>query len=75
MRVVADGVNALRKNDRAFLVITHYQRLLDYIIPDVVHILINGEIADTGDAGLAQQLEKDGYRAYRGEETGIARKD
>ena len=75
MRVVADGVNSLRSPERAFLLITHYQWLLDYIVPDVVHILINGEIADTGDCELAKRLEKDGYRGYRGAETGIARKD
>ena len=61
LRVVADGVNALRGPDRAMLVITHYQRLLDYIKPDVVHVLANGRIVETGGPALALQLEEHGY--------------
>ena len=61
LKVVAAGVNALRGPDRAMLVITHYQRLLDYIVPDVVHVLIDGQIVRTGDKNLAKQLERDGY--------------
>lgn len=64
LRVVADGVNALRSNERSFLVITHYQRLLDYIVPDVVHILADGKIIKTGDAELAKELEKKGYSEF-----------
>lgn len=62
LKVVADGVNRLRAKDRSFLVITHYQRLLDYIIPDFVHVLSAGKIVKSGDAGLAKTLEKEGYR-------------
>ena len=61
LRIVADGVNHMRSAARAFLVITHYQRLLDYIVPDVVHIMFDGRIVHTGDAGLARELESKGY--------------
>ncbi len=64
MRIVADGVNKLRSKDRGMLVITHYQRLLDYIVPDKVHVLAGGKIADTGDAEFAKKLEVEGYDAY-----------
>ena len=64
LRVVAEGVNALRSPDRAMIVITHYQRLLDYIVPDKVHILSKGKIVKSGDKDLALELEKDGYAAY-----------
>ncbi len=64
LRIVADGVNALRSPDRGMLVITHYQRLLDYIVPDKVHVLSGGKIAATGDADFAKRLEKEGYDAY-----------
>ena len=66
LKVVAEGVNALRGPERAMLVITHYQRLLDYIVPDVVHVLIDGRIVRTGDKNLAKQLEKEGYAEVRG---------
>jgi len=65
LKVVAEGVNALRGPDRAMLVITHYQRLLDYIVPDVVHVLIDGQIVRTGNKDLAKQLEKEGYTEVR----------
>ena len=65
LRVVADGVNRLRDPERAFLVITHYQRLLEYITPDVVHILLDGRIVETGGPELAARIEGDGYDAYR----------
>jgi len=65
LKVVAEGVNALRRPDRAMLVITHYQRLLDHIVPDVVHVLIDGQIVRTGDKDLAKQLEKEGYTEVR----------
>ncbi|MGB5546567.1 MAG: Fe-S cluster assembly ATPase SufC, partial [Polyangiales bacterium] len=65
LKVVAEGVNSLRAPDRAMLVITHYQRLLDYIVPDVVHVLINGQIVRTGDKELAKHLELEGYSEVR----------
>ena len=65
LKVVAEGVNSLRGPERAMLVITHYQRLLDYIVPDVVHVLIDGQIVRTGDKDLAKQLEKEGYAEIR----------
>jgi len=61
LRIVAQGVNALRNANNAFLVITHYQRLLDYIVPDVVHVLANGKIIKTGTKDLALELEAKGY--------------
>ena len=66
LKVVSDGVNALRRADRAFLVITHYQRLLDYIVPDHVHVLVNGRIAASGGKELALELEAEGYAKYQG---------
>jgi Fe-S cluster assembly ATP-binding protein len=64
LKLVADGVNALRGADRAFLVITHYQRLLDYIVPDHVHILAHGRIQTSGGPELAKELEKSGYEKF-----------
>lgn len=64
LKIVADGVNALRAKNRSFLVITHYQRLLDYIKPDYVHVLADGKIVKSGDASLALELEKNGYAEY-----------
>ncbi len=61
LKVVANGVNKLRTKNNASIVITHYQRLLDYIIPDVVHVLYNGRIVKTGGKELAKELEKSGY--------------
>ena len=61
LKIVANGVNTLRNNKRSFLIITHYQRLLDYIKPDFVHVLMNGKIAKTGCSDLALELEKVGY--------------
>ena len=61
MKLVAEGVNALRSKDRSFLVITHYQRLLDHIVPDVVHIMADGKIIKSGGADLALQVENNGY--------------
>ena len=61
LRIVADGVNSYKSKDNAFLIITHYQRLLDYIKPDFIHVLSNGKIIKTGDAALGVQLEKTGY--------------
>jgi len=64
LRIVADGVNALRSPDRSFLVITHYQRLLDYIVPDHVHVLSRGRIVRSGGKELALELEERGYAVY-----------
>jgi Fe-S cluster assembly ATP-binding protein len=64
MRIVAEGVNALRSPDRALLVITHYQRLLDYVQPDRVHVLAGGRIVASGGPELAHQLEAEGYDRY-----------
>ena len=61
MKLVAEGVNALRSKDRSFLVITHYQRLLDHIVPDVVHIMADGKIIKSGGADLALEVENNGY--------------
>jgi Fe-S cluster assembly ATP-binding protein len=61
LRIVANGVNAMRSPERSFLVITHYQRLLDYIVPDFVHILVDGKIVMSGDKELALKLEEEGY--------------
>ena len=62
LKIIADGVNSSRSEDRSFLVITHYQRLLDYIQPDFVHVLQNGKIVKSGTKQLAQELEKKGYK-------------
>ena len=64
LKVVAEGVNALRSPDRAMIVITHYQRLLDHIVPNVVHVLSGGRIVETGGKELALELEKNGYADY-----------
>src|SRR5262245_5983569 len=61
LKVVANGANTLRKPDRAIIVVTHYQRLLDYIEPDFVHVMLDGQIVKSGDKGLALQLEERGY--------------
>src|ERR671913_470610 len=65
LRNVADGVNALRSPDRAFLVITHYQRLLNHIVPDSVHVMANGRVVRSGGKELALELEANGYADYR----------
>ena len=67
LRIVASGVNALRDPNRAFLIITHYQRLLDHIKPDVVHVMAKGRLAATGGPELALELERNGYRDYEDE--------
>ena len=61
LKIVSDGVNAMRSPERGFLVITHYQRLLDYIVPDVVHVMVDGRIVTSGDKTLALKLEAEGY--------------
>ena len=67
LRTVSDGVNALRSPERGMLVITHYQRLLDHIKPDKVHVLANGKIIKTGGPELALRLEEEGYDGVLGE--------
>jgi len=61
LRIVANGVNTLRTKENAFVVITHYQRLLDYIVPDYVHVLFEGKIVKSGNKELAMELEEKGY--------------
>ena len=65
LRTVADGVNKLTTPDRGFLIITHYQRLLDYVTPDVVHIFMDGKILESGGPELARKLEEEGYESFR----------
>ncbi len=65
LRIVADGVNRMRSSERAIVLVTHYQRLLDYIEPDHIHVLFDGRIVHSGDKTLAQELEKNGYAAYQ----------
>jgi Fe-S cluster assembly ATP-binding protein len=67
LRIVADGVNRLRAPDRAMVVITHYQRLLSYIVPDVVHVLAKGKVVKSGGKELALELEAKGYAEFVGE--------
>ncbi len=64
LKIVADGVNTLRDKNNSFLIITHYQRLLDYIKPDFVHVLMNGKIVKSGGPDLALELEKRGYENF-----------
>ena len=64
LRIVSEGVNSLRNDKKSFLIITHYQRLLDYIKPDFVHVLKNGQIIKSGDYELAKELEKVGYEDF-----------
>ncbi|MEE9298115.1 MAG: Fe-S cluster assembly ATPase SufC [Acidimicrobiia bacterium] len=65
LKIVAEGVERLSGPDRGFLIITHYQRMLDYITPDVVHVFVDGRVVETGDADLAKRIEEDGYDAFR----------
>lgn len=67
LKIVANGVNMLRRPDNAFLVITHYQRLLDYIVPDIVHVLYDGKIVRSGGKELALELEEKGYEWIKAE--------
>ncbi len=72
LKNVADGVNKLRSEDRGFLIITHYQRILDYIVPDHVHVMLDGKIVRTGDKDLALELEEHGYDWVREEAAAAA---
>jgi Fe-S cluster assembly ATP-binding protein len=67
LRIVADGVNALKRPDRAVVLVTHYQRLLDYVVPDFVHVLAGGQIVKSGGKELAKELEEKGYGWLGGE--------
>ena len=69
LKIVAEGVERLRTDDRGFLIITHYQRMLDYITPDVVHVFHDGQIVESGGPDLADRIEQSGYEDYR---TGLA---
>jgi len=66
LRIVAEGVDRMRGPERSMLVITHYQRILDYIVPDRVHVLVGGRIVESGDQSLARELEKSGYAQFQG---------
>ena len=66
LRIVSDGVNAARSSELGVLLITHYQRLLDHIVPDKVHVMYGGKIVETGGAELALELEKSGYEKFKG---------
>ncbi len=72
LRIVSQGVNALRREDRSVLLVTHYQRLLEYIVPDQVHVLAGGRIVRSGGKELAAELEQTGYGWLEGEQTGAA---
>ena len=72
LKTVAEGVNRLRSAERAFIVVTHYQRLLNYIVPDFVHVLSNGKIVKSGDKSLALKLEEEGYDWLKEEENTIS---
>jgi Fe-S cluster assembly ATP-binding protein len=67
LRIVAEGVDRMRGPERSMLVITHYQRILDYIVPDRVHVLVGGRIVESGDQNLARELEKSGYAQFQGQ--------
>jgi Fe-S cluster assembly ATP-binding protein len=64
LKLVADGVNGMRNPERAIVLVTHYQRLLDFVVPDVVHVLSRGRIVESGGAALALQLEQHGYGGF-----------
>ena len=72
LKIVADGVNALKNNNNAFVVVTHYQRLLNYIVPDFVHVIYDGRIVKSGDKDLALRLEAEGYDWIKNEMAAIA---
>jgi len=73
LKVVANGVNALRSSDRGILVVTHYQRLLNYIVPDFVHVLVDGRIVQSGGKDLALELEAQGYAGIEAETAQLAK--
>lgn len=71
LRIVADGVNSMRSPDRAFIVVTHYQRLLNYIVPDFVHVMVGGRIVKSGGRELALELEEKGYAGIEQQEASV----
>ncbi|RKZ79955.1 MAG: Fe-S cluster assembly ATPase SufC, partial [Gammaproteobacteria bacterium] len=71
LKTVSDGINALRSPDRSIVMITHYQRLLDYVVPDFVHVLSKGRIVKSGDKELAKELEKTGYGWVNADKEGL----
>ena len=64
LKVVSEGINSMRSEERSFLIVTHYQRLLNYVKPDFVHVLIGGEIVKSGGSELALEIENSGYKSY-----------
>ena len=72
LRIVAEGVNAMRRPDRSMLVITHYQRLLNYIVPDRIHVMMDGRIVRSGDKALALELDEKGYDWLKPESEALA---
>ena len=64
LKVVSEGINSMRSEERSFLIVTHYQRLLNYVKPDFVHVLIGGEIVKSGRSELALEIENSGYKSY-----------
>ena len=64
LKIVAEGIQAMRSNNRSFLVVTHYARILDYLTPDHVHVMVRGKIVESGGAALAKKLEAQGYEKY-----------
>jgi len=75
LKIVAEGVNSLRRQDRAFVVVTHYQRLLEYIVPDFVHVLYQGKIVKSGDKNLARELEETGYSWLQAQAASVSSKE
>jgi Fe-S cluster assembly ATP-binding protein len=65
LKIVAEGITQLASPERGFLIITHYQRMLDYITPDVVHVFVDGRVVETGGPDLAKRIEEEGYDAFR----------
>ena len=65
LRIVSDGINVLRESHRSFLMITHFHRLLNYVTPDYIHIMVNGRIVKSGDKSLALHLEENGYEEFK----------
>ena len=65
LKIVTDGVNKLKTKDNSFLIITHYQKLLDYIKPDYVHVMVNGSIVKSGGSEIASEIEKDGFQKFQ----------
>ncbi len=65
IKIVTQGINKIKNKDNSFLIITHYQKLLDYIVPDIVHVMIDGKIVESGDKSLAKKIEDEGYKIFQ----------